>query len=80
MYGCKGLQPVEIPCEGIIIDVRKIVALKLIKGSLERGWEQPLSIRTPQHGEITISLVFDYSMIVLLLSKFYLLLAILLLV
>jgi hypothetical protein len=50
MYGCKRLQSVEIPCEEIIIDIRKIVALKLITGSLKRGREQPLPIRTPQHG------------------------------
>jgi hypothetical protein len=37
LYGCKRLQFVEIPCEGIIINIRKIVVLKLIIGSLERG-------------------------------------------
>jgi hypothetical protein len=36
VYGCKRLQSVEIPYEGIIIGIRKIVALKLIIGSLER--------------------------------------------
>jgi hypothetical protein len=35
---------VEISCEGIIIDIRKIVALKLIIGLLERGRVQHLSI------------------------------------
>jgi hypothetical protein len=43
-------QMVEIPYEGIHIDIRKNVALKLIIGSLERGWVQPLSIGTPQRG------------------------------
>jgi hypothetical protein len=72
VYVYKRLQFVEIPCEGIHIDVRKTVALKLIIESLEKDWEQPLSIRTPQHGvgkhlriarttgQITLSLVLDY--------------------
>jgi hypothetical protein len=37
MYGCKRLQFMEIPCERVISDIRKTVALKLIFGSLERG-------------------------------------------
>jgi hypothetical protein len=28
VYGCKRLQFVEIPCEGITIDIRKTMALK----------------------------------------------------
>jgi hypothetical protein len=44
VYSCKRLQFVEISCEGIIIDIRKIVALKLIIGLLERGRVQHLSI------------------------------------
>jgi hypothetical protein len=50
VYGYKRLQFMEIPCDEIIFDIRKIVALKLIVGSLERGWVQPLSIKTPQRG------------------------------
>jgi hypothetical protein len=50
VYGCKRLQCVEFPSNGVIIDIRKIVALKLIIGSLERDWVKPMSIGTPQRG------------------------------
>jgi hypothetical protein len=36
VYDCKRLHRVKIPYEGIVIDIRKTVALKLINGSLER--------------------------------------------
>jgi hypothetical protein len=47
---CKGerLQLAEIPCKREKISKEKTVVFKLIIGSLERGWVQPSSIRTPQ--------------------------------
>jgi hypothetical protein len=36
VYDHKRLHRVKIPCEGIVIDIRKTVVLKLINGSLER--------------------------------------------
>jgi hypothetical protein len=37
LYNCRRLQHVEIPCEGVHIDIRKTVTLKWIIGLLERG-------------------------------------------
>jgi hypothetical protein len=49
---CKGerLQLVEIPRKWEKISKEKTVVFKLIIGSLERGWVQPSSVRTPQRG------------------------------